>query len=1035
LFHFAPFLLLKLRLAHNTHPCADLEQYDSIKNELIEVTRQMQRDHYVTFSKITTKKIQDFYDDPTLEINIPSAGGWETVKQSFRHLGTDFPRRVASAASASYEEHKNTNYRLSEISTEKQDISYVFENMIRYVLPAFDQAVVIYQQQMDDFGVLSTMLTTGAAALTSVVVLIIAIDVLRARVELLKRVNSNRLAIELALELPHTVSAKFYKYFSDLELDMAIMEDEDQEVRERLAAEEEVKAERSRSGSIRGRAMSLESSDFVPFPKDNFFDPNVKARSTSMPVALNRSPSDDTASPDLEEGDFERKLSAAPVDGIPSLTEDNLQQYIRNQSGKGRKGNRRQTSPPPTSRGKKHGTRKQTEGRDHPDEEEGDSDTDKEGKNVDASERQIADSEDDSSSEEDSSEGFVEYSQRKGSKDATRKAVEEERSRGKAKAVKKKQKKVKDAGITEEEDSKKQEAKTKKARKKPAAKADSDDEDTDDEPTESEMKLEAKKLKNKNKKALKKKAAKADSDDEDTDDSDSEPTEPKKKTKKQKATNKKALKKKAEKVESEDEDSQPSDDEPEQPESKSDEMEQPESPEKIKRDMLVAVGLDGSADADGVADAEKPEEDSGLAPVTKEKSLRFSSSSKGLPVAQETEPQDTKPKVFGGLLRFMEAAKGGQVDANREQAARKKEKTDKTDESEDGQDETKKDLLELQVVDQGMHDALVSLQFAAQPWFNRWYVYLFTLGVLLALCIMFSLYPARLIPVITNMAPSVNRAAERQSLARGCITLSRELVLRDGLSRMTLGEISGTLHFFMHKYEEVDRAVRLGDKDYDIALGADHRSREHNDFMYMLGCPWREDPTDCRLPNNTYTRAAEDGLFNLQSVFLTSIKAVLDKYGSREDEYVNTYDLKRDNLEDASQFDQITMNQDAYDTLLSDPDLRFLDLMFAGDLHQGLDHIVSPLFEGETRQLLDKVHVEARLLFGVYIGFLLQVFYSALFLRTLHAARLEVLKAKEYAHTIPLHVLDGEQAATVKRFYMKNNGHDEETDQQLGEEE
>eukprot|EP00961_Rhodomonas_salina_P288298 3895965-Rhodomonas_salina.1 len=115
------------------------------------------------------------------------------------------------------------------------------------------------------------------------------------------------------------------------------------------------------------------------------------------------------------------------------------------------------------------------------------------------------------------------------------------------------------------------------------------------------------------------------------------------------------------------------------------------------------------------------------------------------------------------------------------------------------------------------------------------------------------------------MAPSVNRAAERQSLARGCITLSRELVLRDGLSRMTLvsklpsrlimihsdlksccwcvhrsvsdvkewgmqGEISGTLHFFMHKYEEVDRAVRLGDKDYDIALGADHRSREHNDF-------------------------------------------------------------------------------------------------------------------------------------------------------------------------------------------------------------
>eukprot|EP00288_Rhodomonas_lens_P019513 CAMPEP_0177691328 /NCGR_PEP_ID=MMETSP0484_2-20121128/1250_1 /TAXON_ID=354590 /ORGANISM="Rhodomonas lens, Strain RHODO" /LENGTH=258 /DNA_ID=CAMNT_0019201949 /DNA_START=42 /DNA_END=818 /DNA_ORIENTATION=+ len=257
------------------------------------------------------------------------------------------------------------------------------------------------------------------------------------------------------------------------------------------------------------------------------------------------------------------------------------------------------------------------------------------------------------------------------------------------------------------------------------------------------------------------------------------------------------------------------------------------------------------------------------------------------------------------------------------------------------------------------------------------------------------------------MAPSVNRAAERQSLARGCITL-------------------------INKFEEVDNAVRLGDPEYNIVYGADHRSREHNDFMYMLGCPWREDPTDCSLPNNTYTRAAEDGLFNLQSVFLTSLKTVLRKYGSSPDEYVNTYNLKRDNLQDASEFDQITMNQAAYDTLLSDPDLRFLDLMFAGDLHKGLDYVVD-LFEAETRTILDDVHVEVRLLFGIYIGFLLQVFYSALFMRTLNAARLEVFKAKEYAHTLPLHVLDGDLAATVKRFYMKNNGHDE-PDQHLAEE-
>lgn len=44
--------------------------------------------------------------------------------------------------------------------------------------------------------------------------------------------------------------------------------------------------------------------------------------------------------------------------------------------------------------------------------------------------------------------------------------------------------------------------------------------------------------------------------------------------------------------------------------------------------------------------------------------------------------------------------------------------------------------------------------------------------------------------------------------------------------------------------------------------------------------------------------------------------------------------------------------------------------MFAEDLFQGLDHILDPqLFPDETNALLDDVHFEARLLFGVYMAF------------------------------------------------------------------
>lgn len=69
--------------------------------------------------------------------------------------------------------------------------------------------------------------------------------------------------------------------------------------------------------------------------------------------------------------------------------------------------------------------------------------------------------------------------------------------------------------------------------------------------------------------------------------------------------------------------------------------------------------------------------------------------------------------------------------------------------------------------------------------FNLWYVYWATLAMLLALCMMFSLYPARQIPMIINMAPSTDHASERVSLAQQCIFLARELVLDDGFSRMT----------------------------------------------------------------------------------------------------------------------------------------------------------------------------------------------------------------------------------------------------------
>lgn len=76
-------------------------------------------------------------------------------------------------------------------------------------------------------------------------------------------------------------------------------------------------------------------------------------------------------------------------------------------------------------------------------------------------------------------------------------------------------------------------------------------------------------------------------------------------------------------------------------------------------------------------------------------------------------------------------------------------------------------------------------QYKGQPWFNRFHVYLLTLTCLLVLCMLYSLFPARRIPTIITMAPTMDKATERLSIAMASIFLARELVINDGVTRMT----------------------------------------------------------------------------------------------------------------------------------------------------------------------------------------------------------------------------------------------------------
>lgn len=1035
----------------------DEQAHAEIRDTLISLTKTMQENHYATYEQITTSAIQDFYEDPSIKVNMPRPTGWEHELQSFRQLGYDFARRVASAASTTIAEHLDSNYELDTASKEKRDIAYLFENMIRYVRPSFDDAVTIYGHQMNEFGRLTTTITTLSACLTGLLVVAIAVNVLRARAEVIKRVHSNRVSISLALELPRRISLRFYKYYSEVELDMAIMEDEAQ-ARDRITEEADFK-QRASSAENMKRRPSMSSIDFPIFQKPGQVDMprgtsllrgnscdstrrNSLRRSESLLRTVSQNPSLTVSTKHEPEIEVHSRVLRSPVQmavrgpDMPSveklrvekLTADNLQFLIEHLPSK----DPGAMSPRPLdSKSQRNpNPRVQPELAPSP-----------------CRPPELDQDEDDSWNEEGRGPG----GSGRGSGSEMSNALFHV-------AV--------EVGCEEPAEEEEVEEEEERACESRASGDESDDSDDNSGNNSlfNSRKAAARPV------GLERAPSVAPS-------LQRVPSEEQGEDSLTKAQRTGVLRQVGEEEQAEELEQETCEESTAQkPEGDSELVAPPEQqPEQLPRKTILRQDSLGHTETEDIyEDPPAPivlEESSMHENSSLSKTLRFSASSKGFHVAAPDKEKEKGTALSGFFKGFMHSEFKKEKEETKEKKEKtaaeteglekvpeeKKEATAEADEEADGKQGKEPGDLEPQDMQPEMQEALAQLQYKGQPWFNRFHVYVMTLTILLVLCMFYSLYPAlRRVPAIVTMAPTMDMATRRLSLSRACIFLARELVMPDGLSRMTVGELSGTLDAFITDFENVDRAVRLGDKQRGILTGADHRSNIHNQVMYRVGCPWRQNPekravqirrsgvadgeledpstgagpeaVNCRLPASGFPTSAENGLFNLVSTFLDAAKAILLKHGSDPSEYVNVYNKYRVDGEDVSEFTRIApSNHTATMALLeNDPNLQFLQQMFDGDLYDGLNYVVW-LFEQETQDLLDYVHIETRLLFGIYIAFLLLVFYSSLFMKTLEAARTEVSKAQEFAHTVPLHVLEGDEAPTVKAFYMRDNGMAEES--------
>mmetsp|Transcript_16537 Transcript_16537/g.39561 ORF Transcript_16537/g.39561 Transcript_16537/m.39561 type:complete len:356 (+) Transcript_16537:2-1069(+) len=301
-----------------------------------------------------------------------------------------------------------------------------------------------------------------------------------------------------------------------------------------------------------------------------------------------------------------------------------------------------------------------------------------------------------------------------------------------------------------------------------------------------------------------------------------------------------------------------------------------------------------------------------------------------------------------------------------------------------------------------------------EPLSARRWVWLCAVLSVFCFAMLLNWFPARRMGDLVTLAPTINHAGRRRFLLRICSHLSRELVLNDGFSRMTQAELHGALHWHLEELKRVSAAVRLGDEEMGIKVGADFRNAEHNTLMYQNVCPWRQDDSDCSLPGLPDLEV--DGLYSLILHFYEAVEAVLAQYGVQLEEGQAAYKQYLDRHTQPTRFPPVVIHKERYKLLQEDPHLKLVLQSFEGDLFEGFELVVKA-FDHETDWSLETVHVELRLLFALYIISVVVVFYGLLFRRTFKATLNEVNETRAFMFRVPCHALDKTEVEQMRLFF------------------
>uniref|UniRef100_A0A7S0MTS2 TmcB/TmcC TPR repeats domain-containing protein n=1 Tax=Cryptomonas curvata TaxID=233186 RepID=A0A7S0MTS2_9CRYP len=323
--------------------------------------------------------------------------------------------------------------------------------------------------------------------------------------------------------------------------------------------------------------------------------------------------------------------------------------------------------------------------------------------------------------------------------------------------------------------------------------------------------------------------------------------------------------------------------------------------------------------------------------------------------------------------------------------------------------------------------ALRTLTAQKCPWYVRRPVHFVSLAVMLFLCIISVLYPARNVDDLVNIPAKQNQAGRRRFLHLACVHFARELVLYDGFSRLNAPELVAALQWSLYELRESDKAVRLGGtlgviKGSEAGLGR----TDHNSFVYSTGCPWRTNYSEgsfCSVQSRP--NMLMHGLDGLMLTFYDACESILAK---------NLPEVLGNYLRFPQNFTQGTIqaevNKANLDLLSSDPDAAFIMESFSGDLYQALEQVES-IMKIEQDGIFNLFHSEGRLLYGVFVAQTCLLFYLVIFRKSILSCEKEIAKIKQFVQRLPAFLLEMQEAEEIhfffkEREYARNQREDDE---------